>query len=191
MQHHTLVAGVDEVGRGPLAGPVVAAAVILHPRRPVVGCADSKTLSARRRAQLFEVIQNESLAWAIGMASVHEINTRNILQASLCAMQRALYALPVAPELVLVDGVHKPRYPVPQITVVRGDAQLPAIAAASIMAKVVRDNLMQRWDSIYPGYGFAQHKGYGTKMHRTALRALGATPLHRPLFLRSILGTKT
>jgi ribonuclease HII len=173
------LAGVDEVGRGPLAGPVVAAAVILDPDRPVEGLKDSKKLSERRRQDLAVQIQERALAWSLGRAEVHEIDRINILQASLLAMQRAVAALSLAPELVLVDGNCCPRLDYPAQAVVRGDALVPAISAASIIAKVSRDREMVELDSRYPGYGLAKHKGYPSKAHLSALQTLGVTPVHR------------
>jgi len=173
------LAGVDEVGRGPLAGPVVAAAVILDPDRPVEGLKDSKKLSERRREYLAELIRERALAWSLGRAEVHEIDRINILQASLLAMQRAVAALSLAPELVLVDGNRCPRLDYPSQAVVRGDALVPAISAASIIAKVSRDREMVELDSRYPGYGLAKHKGYPSKAHLAALQTLGVTPAHR------------
>lgn len=177
-----LVAGVDEAGRGPLAGPVIAAAVILDDRQPVVGLADSKILAEKRRIELAGQIQLHASAWAIGSASVEEIDRLNILQATLLAMRRAVEALAVTPELVLVDGNQAPRLACPVNTVVRGDSLVPAISAASILAKVTRDRLMQALDAEYPGYGFAVHKGYPTVAHRRALESQGVTPLHRRSF---------
>ena len=173
------LAGVDEVGRGPLAGPVVAAAVILDPRRPLEGLKDSKQLSERRREELDAQIRERALAWALGRAEVHEIDRINILQASLLAMQRAVAALTVAPELVLVDGNRCPRLDYPSQAVVKGDALVPAISAASIIAKVARDREMVELDRRYPGYGLARHKGYPSKAHLSALQDLGVTPVHR------------
>jgi ribonuclease HII len=173
------LAGVDEVGRGPLAGPVVAAAVILDPRRPLEGLKDSKQLSERRREELDAQIRERALAWALGRAEVHEIDRINILQASLLAMQRAVAALTVAPELVLVDGNRCPRLDYPSQAVVKGDALVPAISAASIIAKVARDREMVELDRRYPGYGLARHKGYPSKAHLSALQELGVTPVHR------------
>ena len=173
------LAGVDEVGRGPLAGPVVAAAVILDPDRPVEGLKDSKKLSERRREYLAELIRERALAWSLGRAEVHEIDRINILQASLLAMQRAVAALSLAPELVLVDGNRCPRLDYPSQAVVRGDALVPAISAASIIAKVSRDREMVELDSRYPGYGLAKHKGYPSKVHLAALQTLGVTAVHR------------
>jgi ribonuclease HII len=173
------LAGVDEVGRGPLAGPVVAAAVILDPDRPVAGLKDSKKLTERRREELAVQIRARALAWSLGRAEVHEIDCINILQASLLAMQRAVAALSLAPELVLVDGNRCPRLDYPSQAVVRGDALVPAISAASIIAKVSRDHEMVELDNRYPGYGLAQHKGYPSKAHLAALQTLGVTPVHR------------
>lgn len=181
-----LCAGVDEVGRGPLAGPVVAAAVILDPTKPIAGLTDSKLLSPAKRAILAAQIRERSLAWAIGRAEVEEIDTVNILQATLLAMQRALEALAICPTRVLVDGIHCPKIAALHISsmkaIIGGDRLVPAISAASIVAKVVRDEEMERWDALYPGYGFARHKGYGTSQHLLALQQLGITPLHRRSF---------
>ncbi len=173
------VAGVDEVGRGPLAGPVVAAAVILDPARPIDGLADSKQLSERRREQLDVLIRGRSLAWALGRAEVEEIDAINILQASLLAMRRAVEALDIAPCKVLVDGNRCPRVACEAEAIVGGDATVPAISAASIIAKVARDREMCALDAVYPGYGFARHKGYPSRQHVEALHRLGVTPIHR------------
>jgi len=174
-----LVAGVDEVGRGPLAGPVVAAAVILDPARPIDGLADSKTLSEKRRGLLAAQIHERALAWSLGRAEVEEIDRINILRASLLAMQRAVAALAQEPELVLVDGNRCPALACPVRAVVKGDALVPAISAASIVAKVSRDREMVELDALYPGYGLAQHKGYPSRMHLEALQRLGVSPVHR------------
>ncbi|HEX9626052.1 MAG TPA: ribonuclease HII [Acidiferrobacterales bacterium] len=186
-----LVAGVDEAGRGPLAGPVVAAAVILDPARPIAGLADSKALSAERRAALAVAIRGRALAWAVAAASVEEIDALNILNASLLAMERAVAALQPAPRRALVDGNRAPRLPCEVLTIVRGDASEPAISAASILAKVERDGLMIALETHYPGYGFAQHKGYPTATHLAALDALGVSPVHRRSFapVRNRLGS--
>lgn len=176
------IAGVDEAGRGPLAGPVVAAAVILNPAKPIEGLADSKTLAPAHREALALQIQTQALAWALGTAGVEEIDRLNILQAALLAMRRAVEALPVYPELVLVDGNQPPILHCTVRTVVRGDATIPAISAASILAKVARDRTMVALDAVYPGYGFARHKGYPTAEHIQALGNLGATPEHRLSF---------
>lgn len=177
-----LIAGVDEVGRGPLAGPVIAAAVILDPARPIAGLADSKKLSATRREQLAVEICAKALAWALGRAEVAEIDQINILRASLLAMQRAVAALGIAPERVLVDGKHCPTLPCPCAAIIKGDATVPAISAASILAKVARDAELCELHDRYPHYGFAQHKGYPTAAHREALLRYGPCPAHRRSF---------
>lgn len=177
-----LVAGVDEVGRGPLCGPVVTAAVILDPARPIAGLNDSKKLSAARREALFDEIREKALAWCIARAEVEEIDRLNILQATMVAMQRAVEGLSVTPKMALIDGNRCPRLGVPCAPVVQGDTKVPAIAAASILAKVSRDREMQVLDALYPGYGLAGHKGYPTAEHLEALKRLGATPIHRRSF---------
>lgn len=176
------VAGVDEVGRGPCAGPVVAAAVVLDPSRPILGLADSKKLSEKRREALYLEIREKSLAWAVGRAEVEEIDSINILQASLLAMQRAIEQLSFDLEGVLVDGNILPRLTVPGQAIVQGDVTVPAISAASILAKVTRDREMVEWEKVYPGYGLAVHKGYPTVVHLEALMRLGPTPIHRRSF---------
>lgn len=179
---YLLLAGVDEVGRGPLAGPVVAAAVILDPARPIVGLADSKALTEKRRQALDIEIREKALAWALGRAEVEEIDALNILQASLLAMQRAVAALSVVPQRALVDGNRCPLLACPAEAVTKGDQTVPAISAASIIAKVARDAEMVALDAIYPGYGFAVHKGYPTKAHLEALARLGVLHIHRRSF---------
>ncbi|MEM8659837.1 MAG: ribonuclease HII [Pseudomonadota bacterium] len=176
------VAGVDEVGRGPLAGDVVTAAVILDSDRPVQGLRDSKKLSPQRRVLLADEIREKAVAWSIGRASVTEIDNLNILQASLLAMHRAVEALQPQPSFVLVDGNRLPRWPYASDAVIKGDDRVPAIAAASILAKVQRDLEMVELEQLYPGYGFAAHKGYPTAFHLAALRDLGPTPVHRRSF---------
>jgi ribonuclease HII len=176
------IAGVDEVGRGPLAGDVVAAAVILDPRRPIEGLRDSKKLSAVRREALAELIRDQAVAWSVARASVAEIDQLNILQAALLAMHRAVKGLDPQPGYVLVDGNRLPRWEYPSEPVVKGDDRVPAIAAASILAKVQRDSELVALDREYPGYGFAAHKGYPTAAHLTALEHLGVTPAHRRSF---------
>jgi len=177
-----LVAGVDEAGRGPLAGPVIAAAVILNPNKSIDGLTDSKQLSEDRREVLCAEIKQHALAWAVGRADVEEIDSLNILQATLLAMQRAVAGLTVKPKHVLVDGNQCPKFTCPANAVVKGDLLVPAISAASIIAKVSRDHEMIGLDSQYPGYGFVDHKGYGTKKHLLALQRLGVSPIHRRSF---------
>lgn len=177
-----LIAGVDEVGRGPLAGPVVAAAVILDPANPIEGLADSKKLSEKKREQLFFVIQERAWAFAVAEASVEEIDELNILQASLLAMRRSVLALKYEPHHVLVDGDKLPDLPMSAVAIVQGDSCVPEIQAASILAKVVRDRLMVELDQQYPGYGLAKHKGYPTKTHIAALQEKGVTQIHRQSF---------
>jgi ribonuclease HII len=177
-----IVAGVDEAGRGPLAGPVVASAVILDPKRPIHGLNDSKKLSEKKRQQLYTVIQENALAFAIAQASVAEIDTLNILKASLLAMQRAIQQLSVYPQHVLIDGTHCPQLPQTSQAIVKGDQIVPAISAASILAKVYRDNYMIQLDKEYPDYGFAIHKGYPTAKHLLALKQFGVTAHHRQSF---------
>jgi ribonuclease HII len=176
------VAGVDEAGRGPLAGDVVAAAVILDPARPIAGLRDSKKLPASRREALAELVRQRAIAWSVAHASVAEIDRLNILQASLLAMHRAVRSLDPQPGSVLVDGNHLPNWEYVAEAVVKGDDRVPAIAAASILAKVERDRELVALDARYPGYGFAAHKGYPTQAHLAALRALGVTPIHRRSF---------
>jgi ribonuclease HII len=182
-----LVAGVDEAGRGPLAGPVVAAAVILDPGRPIEGLADSKTLGERRREALAVEIRSSSIAWGLGSADPAEVDALNILQATFLAMRRALQALGAPPSHVVVDGNLCPdlgdlAWPCTVEAVVRGDATVPAISAASILAKCARDACMRELEVRYPGYGFATHKGYPTAAHVAALRRLGPSPVHRRSF---------
>ena len=176
------VAGVDEVGRGPLAGPVVAAAVILDPDRPIAGLADSKQLSEQKREALVVLIRERAIAWAVGRAETEEIDKINILQASLLAMRRAVLALRPQPEFALIDGNRCPSLPCPSEAIIKGDATVAAISAASILAKVSRDQEMVELDQQYPGYGFASHKGYPTRAHLVALARHGITPIHRRSF---------
>ncbi|HIP81539.1 MAG TPA: ribonuclease HII [Leucothrix mucor] len=180
-----LMAGVDEVGRGPLAGAVIAAAVILDPNRWINGLADSKVLTEKKRVELDVEIRQNAYAWSIGRAEVHEIDEINILQASLLAMKRAVESLPVAPEHLKIDGnkcLNETRVKCTMEAIVKGDSKVAAISAASIIAKVARDNEMVELDKKYPEYGFAEHKGYPTKMHREALIKHGATSIHRTSF---------
>jgi len=177
-----LIAGVDEAGRGPLAGPVVAAAVILNPERPIVGLNDSKKLSPMKRERLYAEILAHSIAVGIGKSSVLEIDEINILQATMLAMQRAVQALSHRPQKVLIDGNRCPILDMPSQAIIGGDALEPAIMAASIIAKVTRDREMEGYEALYPGYGFAQHKGYGTALHLSALERLGVADCHRQSF---------
>jgi len=185
-----LIAGVDEVGRGPLAGPVVAAAVILDPARPIDGLADSKKLTEKRRNGLAEIIKDRALAWSLGRAEVHEIDQINILQASLLAMKRAVESLPVTAKHVVVDGNRCPDLLCTTEAIVGGDGSVPVISAASIIAKVARDMEMVELDRQYPGYGLARHKGYPTKAHLAALEEIGISEIHRRSFgpVRRLLG---
>ena len=184
-----VICGVDEAGRGPLAGPVYAAAVILCPDRPIEGLNDSKKLSEKKREALYDVIIDRAEAYCIASASVEEIEQHNILGATYLAMTRAVQGLSVEPNLALIDGNRiPPQLGVDAKTVVKGDAQSESIAAASILAKVTRDRLLIEMDARYPEYGFAVHKGYGTAAHTAALKEYGPCPEHRPSFLKKILG---
>ena len=185
-----LICGVDEAGRGPLAGAVYAAAVILDPAHPISGLADSKTLSEKKRDQLAPLIRQHALAWAVATASVEEIDQINILQASLLAMQRAVEALTLAPHRVLVDGLYTPAIAYAAEAIIKGDSKVPAIAAASILAKTARDAEMCQLDVLYPHYAFAQHKGYPTALHMERLALHGVSPVHRRSFapVRKLLG---
>lgn len=188
-----LVAGVDEVGRGPLCGAVVTAAVILDPLRPIEGLNDSKKLTEAKREALFPIIQERALAWCIARADVEEIDQLNILHATMLAMQRAVAGLSIQPDRVLVDGNRCPILPMRSEPVIQGDGRVPAISAASILAKVARDREMVELDMLYPGYGIAQHKGYPTPVHLAALRELGASIIHRRSFapVRQALAVST
>lgn len=181
-QSAILICGVDEAGRGPLAGPVSAAAVILDPDNPIPGLNDSKKLSEKQREQLAPLIRERALAWAVAYASVEEIDQLNILQATLLAMKRAVLALNIQPELVLVDGLFCPDTGIPSEAIVKGDSKVAAISAASILAKTDRDALMLQLHEQYPAYGLAGHKGYPTAAHIAALREHGVTPIHRKSF---------
>ncbi|OSM98101.1 MULTISPECIES: ribonuclease HII [Lonsdalea] len=178
----TCIAGVDEVGRGPLVGAVVTAAVILDPARPIVGLADSKKLSAKRREALYHEIKEKALAWSLGRAEPDEIDSLNILHATMLAMQRAVAGLSVTPNYVLIDGNRCPVLPMPSQAVVKGDSRVPEISAASILAKVTRDREMEALDLLFPHYGFAKHKGYPTAFHLEKLAMHGVTHLHRRSF---------
>jgi ribonuclease HII len=177
-----LICGVDEAGRGPLAGPVSAAAVILDPTRPIAGLGDSKKLSERQRDLLAPIIRERALAWAVAYAEVEEIDTLNILQATLLAMRRAVLALPIQPQQVLVDGLYCPQTGIPSEAIVKGDSKVAAISAASILAKTARDELMLNLHAQYPQYGFDGHKGYPTAAHVAALREHGVSAVHRRSF---------
>lgn len=179
-----VICGVDEAGRGPLAGDVYAAAVILGEDHGIEGLDDSKKLSEKKREALFDEIREKAQAYCIATASVAEIEEINILNAAMLAMKRAVEGLQTAPAYVLVDGNKYPPVEKPGETVVKGDATSASIAAASILAKVARDRYMTEQDALYPGYGFAKHKGYGTKAHYEAIAELGASPIHRPSFLK-------
>ena len=185
-QGFSAVCGIDEAGRGPLAGPVCAAAVILPPDCDIPGLNDSKKLSEKKREALFPVIQEKALAFGIGWATAEEIDRVNILQATFLAMARAVEALPTPADYALVDGNRMPPLPIPGETIVKGDATSASIAAASILAKVSRDRLLRRLDEEHPEYGFAKHKGYGTKAHYEAIRKYGLLPEHRRSFLKNL-----
>jgi ribonuclease HII len=182
MSHVLLICGVDEAGRGPLAGPVSAAAVILDESRPIEGLADSKKLSERQRDQLAPLIRERALAWAVAHAEVEEIDRLNILQATLLAMRRAVLALHMQPQQVLVDGLYCPQTGIPSLAIVKGDSKVAAISAASILAKTARDELMLKMHEQYPQYGFDGHKGYPTAAHLAALRQHGVSDVHRRSF---------
>jgi ribonuclease HII len=181
-QFNILICGVDEAGRGPLAGPVSAAAVILDVGNPIAGLADSKKLSERQRDRLAPIIRERALAWAVAYAEVEEIDQINILQATLLAMRRAVLALKIQPHQVLVDGLYCPQTGIPSQAIVKGDSKIAAISAASILAKTSRDALMLELHAQYPHYGFADHKGYPTAAHLAALREYGVSAVHRKSF---------
>ena len=184
------ICGVDEAGRGPLAGPVCAAAVILPPHVDIPGINDSKKLSDKKRRELFPIIKEKALAYAIAFSDEKEIDEINILQATLCAMERAISGLSIKPEIALIDGNREKDFGVPAKTVVHGDSLSASIAAASVLAKVTRDDMMEEMADTYPGYGFEIHKGYGTKAHYAALQELGPCKIHRMTFLKKLYGTK-
>lgn len=184
------ICGIDEAGRGPLAGPVCAAAVILPEGLEIPGLNDSKKLTDKKRRELFPIIEEQALAYGIGWASQEEIDDINILQATFLAMSRAVEQLNIRPDLALVDGNRAPTLDLPVETVVKGDSLSASIAAASVLAKVSRDDVMLRMAEEYPGYGFEVHKGYGTKAHYEALRTLGPSPIHRRTFLKKFYGEK-
>ncbi len=182
------ICGIDEAGRGPLAGPVCAAAVILPPNLEIPGLTDSKKLSDKRRRELYPVSMEQAIAYGIGLASHEEIDQINILQATFLAMERALQQLQVRPDLALIDGNRQKDFGLPVETVVKGDSLSASIAAASVLAKVTRDDIMVTMAQEHPGYGFEIHKGYGTKAHYEALRTQGPSPIHRMTFLKKFYG---
>ncbi|MBR4209257.1 MAG: ribonuclease HII [Lachnospiraceae bacterium] len=182
---HGVICGIDEAGRGPLAGPVVAAAVILPLDHDFLYLNDSKKVTEKRREVLFDEIRKYAIGYGIGMASPEEIDEINILQADYLAMKRALAQLPVTPDVLLNDAVIIPGVTGEQVSIIKGDAKSVSIAAASILAKVTRDRIMVSYDDMYPEYGFAKHKGYGTKQHSDAIRAYGPCPIHRKSFLKN------
>lgn len=185
-----LVCGVDEAGRGPLAGPVCAAAVILPANLEIPGLNDSKKLTDKKRRELFPLIQEQAIAYGIAMADHTEVDEINILQATFLAMERALQQLSVRPEIALIDGNREKDFGIPVETIVHGDSRSASIAAASVLAKVTRDDYMLQMAEEHPGYGFEVHKGYGTKAHYAALESLGPSPIHRTTFLKKFYGTK-
>lgn len=187
---YPVICGVDEAGRGPLAGPVCAAAVILPPNVEIPGLNDSKKLSDKKRRELMPVIKEKALAYGIAFASHEEIDSINILQATLLAMERAIGQLRIKPDLALIDGNREKDFGIPVQTVVKGDSLSASIAAASVLAKVTRDDLMEALAEEYPNYGFEIHKGYGTKAHYAALEAFGPCPVHRMTFLKKFYGQK-
>lgn len=189
-QGYELVCGIDEAGRGPLAGPVCAAAVILPAGLEIPGLNDSKKLTDKKRRELFPVIQEQAIAYGIGLADHAEIDEINILQATFLAMERALEQLPVKPQFALIDGNREKDFGLPVKTVVKGDSLSANIAAASVLAKVTRDDLMEQYALAYPGYGFEVHKGYGTKAHYEAITRLGPCEIHRMTFLKKLYGGK-
>ena len=182
-----LICGIDEAGRGPLAGPVAAGACILPADQEILWINDSKKLSEKRRSELYDVITDKALAWEVALVSPERIDEINILQATYEAMQKAVRALSVQPDVLVVDAVRIPDLDIPQVSMIRADAQCLSVAAASILAKVTRDRLMQEADRLYPEYGFAQHKGYGTSAHIEAIRKYGPCPIHRRTFLTHFL----
>ena len=182
----SLICGVDEAGRGPLSGPVVAGAVILPDGLVIEGLNDSKKLTEKKREQLYDIITEKALCWAVGMADEREIDEINILQATYCAMRRAVEGLSMVADYVLVDGNRDPGLGLPTTTLVGGDGKAACIAAASVLAKVTRDRLMVEYDEEYPAYGFAKHKGYGSKAHYIALLEEGPCPIHRMTFLKNL-----
>lgn len=187
-ESHVLVCGIDEAGRGPLAGPVVAGAVILPRNCEILFLNDSKKLTEKRREALFEEIKEKAISWAVGIAGPDRIDEINILQATYEAMRQAVTALSVTPQVLLNDAVTIPELPIQQVPIIKGDAKSVSIAAASIVAKVTRDHMMLEYDKLFPEYGFARHKGYGTAAHIEALKRLGPCPIHRRSFIKNFTG---
>ncbi|MBQ1240809.1 MAG: ribonuclease HII [Lachnospiraceae bacterium] len=185
-----LICGVDEAGRGPLAGPVVAGAAILPKDQVILYLNDSKKLSEKRREELFLEVKEKAVAWSVGIVSPARIDEINILQATYEAMREAIKGLQMVPDVLLNDAVTIPGLSITQVPIIKGDAKSVSIAAASVLAKVTRDHMMVEYDQLYPEYGFAKHKGYGTAAHTAAIRELGPTPIHRMTFLKNILGQK-
>lgn len=185
-----LICGIDEAGRGPLAGPVVAGAAVLPKNQVILYLNDSKKLSEKRREKLFLEVKEKAIAWSVGIVSPERIDEINILQATYEAMRDAIEGLHVVPEVLLNDAVTIPGIHIPQVPIIKGDAKSVSIAAASVLAKVTRDHMMVEYDQLYPEYGFAKHKGYGTAAHTAAIREFGPTPIHRMSFLKNILGQK-
>jgi ribonuclease HII len=185
---YTLIGGIDEAGRGPLAGPVVAAVVVFEPNTKIEGINDSKKLSEQKRNELFDIIKEKALDYGIGIVSNEEIDEFNILNATYMAMKKAINSLKNTPDYLLIDAATIPDIDIAQKPIIKGDSKSISIAAASILAKVTRDNLMYQYDEIYPEYGFRGHKGYGTKEHYEAIESVGITPIHRKSFLKNILG---
>ena len=185
------ICGIDEAGRGPLAGPVVAGAVILVPDCEILYLNDSKKLSPKRREELFAEIQEKAVSWSVGIVDAGEIDRINILQATYEAMRKAIAGLKLVPDLLLNDAVVIPEVETEQVKIIKGDAKSVSIAAASILAKVTRDRMMEQYDALYPEYGFAKHKGYGTAAHMAALQKHGLCPIHRKTFLKNHKGTST
>ena len=181
------ICGIDEAGRGPLAGPVVAGAVILPKDCEILFLNDSKKLSEKKREELFVEIQEKAIAWNVGIVGPDVIDEINILQATYEAMREAIWGLSAVPEILLNDAVQIPKVEIPQVSIIKGDAKSVSIAAASILAKVTRDHMMAEYDEIYPGYGFAKHKGYGTAAHIQALKELGPCPIHRRSFIKNFV----
>ncbi len=186
----TLICGVDEAGRGPLAGPVVAGAAILPKDQVILYLNDSKKLSEKRREELFLEVKEKAVAWSVGIVSPGRIDEINILQATYEAMREAIQGLHMVPDVLLNDAVTIPGMEITQVPIIKGDAKSVSIAAASVLAKVTRDHMMVEYDQLYPEYGFAKHKGYGTAAHTAAIREFGPTPIHRMSFLKNILGQK-